>query len=227
MMWSSSGERDVAVVRQERAQTTRDAIIRGAAEIFESYGYGSASLSDIVQRSGVTKGSLYFHFASKEALAHAVIEEQHAIAFATGQVPSSPGGSAIEAMIGMSRRFGEQLLTEPIVRAGIRLTMEASMFDKPVISPYTDWMKQTEALIQLGIDQGEIRSTIDPTVLARYIVPAFTGVQMVSNLLTGREDVMDRIDDMWAFLLPALLPKETDEETISALLLGGQQLNLP
>lgn len=196
------------MVQQERAQTTREAIIRGAAEVFESYGYGSATLSDIIQRSGVTKGSLYFHFVSKEALAHAVVEAQHQLSFSSGKDPALQSDSAIETMMRVCRRFGEQLQTEPIVRAGIRLTLEASMFEKPVISPYTDWMKQFEVLIQRGIDDGEIRSTIDPAALAHFIVPAFTGVQMVSNLLTGHEDVLERINDMWTFLLPALRPEE-------------------
>lgn len=197
------------MARQERAEATRDQIIKGAAEVFDRQGYGSATLSDIIERSSVTKGALYFHFSSKEALAHAVVEAQHAISFGTGQLKAAAKGSAIETMQAHCRMFAEQLRTNPIVRAGVRLTLEASMMETPVISPYTDWMKEFESLIRQGIDDGEIRDTVDPAALAHYIIPSFTGVQMVSNILTGHEDVMERIDQMWSFLLPALLPPAT------------------
>ncbi|NQD86980.1 TetR/AcrR family transcriptional regulator, partial [Paenarthrobacter sp. CM16] len=38
----------------------------------------------------------------------------------------------------------------------------------------------------------------------RYLIASFTGVQMVSEVLTKREDVMARIEEMWEFMLPAL-----------------------
>ena len=63
----------MAKARQERAEVTREAILEGAAEAFDAAGFGSTSLSDISQRAGVTKGALYFHFPSKEALAHTLM----------------------------------------------------------------------------------------------------------------------------------------------------------
>ena len=49
------------MVQQARAQATRDAIVLGAAKVFERNGYGLASISDIAAASSVTKGALYFH----------------------------------------------------------------------------------------------------------------------------------------------------------------------
>ena len=73
------------MVRQDRAKATREAIINGAAAVFEEHGYGSASLTQVSEAAGVTKGALYFHFKSKDDLARAVIEEQHRIAVAAGE----------------------------------------------------------------------------------------------------------------------------------------------
>ena len=66
------------VAQQERARVTRATVIEGAARTFERLGYGNASLTDIAETAAVTKGALYFHFKSKEELAKAVIDEQHA-----------------------------------------------------------------------------------------------------------------------------------------------------
>ena len=38
-------------------------------------GFQSASLDTILASAGVTKGALYYHFNSKEALGYAVVEE--------------------------------------------------------------------------------------------------------------------------------------------------------
>src|SRR5919199_4567715 len=60
---------------QPRAQATRQAILTAAAEHFGRNGYYGTSLDSVLADSGGTKGALYFHFASKEALARAVIAE--------------------------------------------------------------------------------------------------------------------------------------------------------
>ena len=64
------------MARQERAVRTRHAVIRAAAEVFAERGYAAATIAEILDRAGVTKGALYFHFDSKEALARGVIEAQ-------------------------------------------------------------------------------------------------------------------------------------------------------
>lgn len=58
---------------EERARTTRQALISAARQRFESDGYSAVNLDDISDLAGVTKGALYHHFATKQALYDAVI----------------------------------------------------------------------------------------------------------------------------------------------------------
>jgi AcrR family transcriptional regulator len=60
--------------RQARALATRERILDAAAHEFAAEGYHAASLSKILERSGVTRGAMYFHFASKEAMGRAVAD---------------------------------------------------------------------------------------------------------------------------------------------------------
>ncbi len=62
------------MVRQLRAEATRAAALRAAADLFLDVGHANATLSQVSAQSGVTKGALYFHFASKEELARAIVE---------------------------------------------------------------------------------------------------------------------------------------------------------
>lgn len=60
---------------QQRAIKTRAAVIAAAAHEFADRGYAGASINSIIANSPATKGALYFHFPSKEALAQAVLED--------------------------------------------------------------------------------------------------------------------------------------------------------
>src|SRR5450830_1899555 len=193
------------MVLQDRAKATRAAIIAGAAAVFEEHGYGSTSLTQVADASGVTKGAMYFHYQAKDVLARAVIEEQHRISAVEGERILAQNLPALTAMILMCGTFGLQLVHEPVVRAGIRLTFEATSFGPPVREPYDDWIAMMEQLAERAQAERQIRPSINAGAFARYLVASFTGVQMVSGVLTDRVDVMQRIEEMWEILLPVIL----------------------
>jgi AcrR family transcriptional regulator len=60
--------------RQERARATVDAILAATARILVKEGYDRASTNKIAEAAGVSVGSLYQYFPSKEALVAALIE---------------------------------------------------------------------------------------------------------------------------------------------------------
>ncbi len=59
---------------QKRAQTTVEELLTAAAQIFEAWGYASGTTNRIAQRAGVSIGTLYQYFPSKEAIAVALLE---------------------------------------------------------------------------------------------------------------------------------------------------------
>jgi AcrR family transcriptional regulator len=64
--------------RQARAQATVDAIVQATAQVLTEEGYDRASTNRIAQAAGVSIGSLYQYFPSKEALVSALVEEHTA-----------------------------------------------------------------------------------------------------------------------------------------------------
>ncbi|HWA65077.1 MAG TPA: TetR/AcrR family transcriptional regulator [Mycobacteriales bacterium] len=58
---------------ERRRQLTRDALIAAAADVFTRKGFQAASLEEIADTAGFTKGAIYSNFGSKEELLHAVI----------------------------------------------------------------------------------------------------------------------------------------------------------
>ena len=55
-------------------QDARERLVAVAAELFGERGYHQTSTEEIVRRSGVTRGSLYHHFADKSALFEEVFD---------------------------------------------------------------------------------------------------------------------------------------------------------
>ncbi|MDX3541043.1 TetR/AcrR family transcriptional regulator, partial [Streptomyces sp. MB09-01] len=106
---SDLGDEYVARARQERAEITRQAILDGAATAFDRGGFEGTSLSDVVRHAGVTKGALYFHFPSKEALARTLMDEQFQVA---AHVPTieNPG---LQTVIDLTHQMAPKTLPEP------------------------------------------------------------------------------------------------------------------
>jgi AcrR family transcriptional regulator len=207
---------------QQRARVTKGSILSGAAAVFEEVGYGCASLATVAERAGVTKGALYFHFGSKEDLALAVIQAQHALLTEDARRAALSGRDALSTMIMICGSFVRQLVREPVVRAGVRLTLEASAFGQHVAVPYHDWIRTMESLTRQGQAKGEIKDVVDAAVFARYLVSSFTGVQMLSAILTERADVLERIEDMWSILLPSLVAESKEDEFLELVRLSVQ-----
>ncbi len=57
-----------------KAEKTREYIIEKAAPIFNKKGYSGTSLNDLIQATGLTKGSIYGNFQNKDEVASAVFD---------------------------------------------------------------------------------------------------------------------------------------------------------
>ena len=60
---------------KEEAEQTRARILASALDLFSSNGYSRTTLTDVASRLGMTKGAVYWHFTSKEALLMALVDE--------------------------------------------------------------------------------------------------------------------------------------------------------
>lgn len=201
------------MIVQQRAENTRQAVLLGAAVSFEKHGYGTASLSTILAHAGVTKGAMYFHFSSKEELAHAVIDAQHQLAMDGVRAITAEVPRALDSMICVSQEMARQLLEEPMARGGMRLTLEIGSMQGPVQRPYRDWIDSIQLLADRAAEEGDLADGVDTEALAKFVVGAFTGVQTLSEVLSGRADLYARLSDMWQLLLPSITDPAALERT--------------
>ncbi|MEV1010913.1 ScbR family autoregulator-binding transcription factor [Streptomyces sp. NPDC049881] len=184
---------------QQRALRTRRRVIEAAAAIFDEQGYASASITDILRAAGVTKGALYFHFDSKEALARSVMAEQRRSVILTDT------GLHTQTVIDLTHGVARSFAQDTLLRASFRLTVEQGVLGDSDPGLYQWWTDLCRGQLALARDHGELRSGAAPEALANMIVGSFTGVQLLSAVSSGRADVVDRLTAWWKIALPGMV----------------------
>ena len=127
---------------RDKAARTRSQLIRSAATVFAEHGCSGAKLSCISADAGVSRGALYFHFPSKEALADAV-EAAAAERFAevTGQDDDNGGRDLSRAV----RTFADLYRRDVIFRAGVLLSCEKDR--KSTVNLIQRWEEYVSAAV--------------------------------------------------------------------------------
>lgn len=188
--------------RQERAERTREALLRAAAETFDESGYAGAGLNRILARAGVTTGAMYFHFKSKEDLARAVIVEQAA------ELDFPRDHSGLQQLLDMCQYLAVEMQNNVLFRAGVRLAVEQNEAELLDYSIYDWWADQFREQLVKAREKGQLLPDVDEVAFAQVLVGAYTGTQIMARLSSGRADLPERISTMWRCLLPAIAPPE-------------------
>ena len=99
---------------QERSRTRRQRLLDAALEVFSQRGYSETAIDDVARASDTSKGGLYFHFPSKQALFLALLDEASQAlllrverAMAQEPEPLARGAAALREAL---RAFGEHRL---------------------------------------------------------------------------------------------------------------------
>lgn len=190
------------MAQQARAIRTRRMILQAAAEVFDEFGYEGASTTEIIARGGFTRGALYFHFPSKEALAEAVMAAQ-----SESLVPPVRK-IRVQAVIDLTLLFAERLRTDAVLRAAVRLGVDQASIKNPNRAPYQEPINLIEELLKEAGDRGELLPGVDPEEVAGILVGAFTGIQIMSQVYERRQALPGRIAVLWKYLLPSLAVPE-------------------
>jgi AcrR family transcriptional regulator len=192
------------MARQARAEATRKKIINAAVDLFADVGYQSTGLGDIIERAEMTKGALYYHFDSKEALATAIIDEGATTALTAFRNIGEPSAPALENMIHGVFVVADLIRTDKTVRIGAQLLRAFGKFNEATVQAQSHLLAKMVNQARQAIVQGDLRDDLDPAAVGEVIVGAMLGAEMLSNLSSGGADLIERIARAWTLLLPAV-----------------------
>jgi len=161
-------------------ERTRERLLQAASrEIYRS-GFQSASLDTILASAGVTKGALYYHFKSKEALGYAVVEEVIAPDVRGKWVrPLQSVRDPIDALIGAVQRIP---VRPEDVRGGCSLNNLAQEmsplhagFRKRLETIFDAWREAVASTLREGQTHGSVRRDVKPNDAAGLLIAMVEG----------------------------------------------------
>jgi AcrR family transcriptional regulator len=151
-----------ALHRQRRKDARPQELLEAALSLFVEKGFAATRSEEVAQRAGVSKGTLYLYFPSKEELMKAVIHHTLSADIANGrQTLLDHQGSATEALTELLPAWWETVFDSPssgvfkLILNEVRNFPDiAEFYAHEVIAPGCDVIAQ---LLQRGIDRGEFR----------------------------------------------------------------------
>jgi AcrR family transcriptional regulator len=180
-----------------RSTQTRAKLLRAAAEVFDREGFAGSSLTAVCARANVSKGALYCHFRSKEALGVAIVEEQSLLWHRLRDEQLAVEQSPVQALIAMSFEFVRRLDTDLTVRVSAKLLREAVFFDVVAAAQVVGWIAVVRELLSLAQERGELRAGVNVRHAAEQIVAELLGLQFVAQALSGGTDLRTRLARVW------------------------------
>jgi AcrR family transcriptional regulator len=192
--------------RVEQGQATRAALIELATELFATNGYDATAIPAVLDAAGVSRGALYHHFESKEALFEAVLESVEAQAMV--KVTRAARG-ATDPLDGLRRGCSAYLAMcrDPVVR-------QISLIDAPAVVGWQRWREIDEqhafGLVKAAIAAIAADGRVKPElvdVMAHMVLAALLEVALlVARADEGRLAIrrgQEAIDELLTALLAA------------------------
>lgn len=197
------------MARQARSTVTRRKIIAAAVDLFSEIGYPATGLGDIIERAEMTKGALYYHFNSKEALAEAIIEESGAGILAVFRTISESSSPALENIIHGLFVVADFTAADKPARIGVQLLRTFTGLNEATTRVYAGWLDELTEQIGQAAAEGDIRADLDTKGAAEVLLGAMLGAEALSRAATTGTDMRQRIARTWELLLPATVSGES------------------
>ncbi|HEX9316612.1 MAG TPA: ScbR family autoregulator-binding transcription factor [Actinomycetota bacterium] len=189
-----------------RGDVTRERILEAAAQAFDRRGYLGVNLNDVVQELGLTKGALYHFFPNKERLAVEIVRRHFAGWDRLASKVPGEHDNLVDALIDMSYRVGRNYQNDSFTRAAVRLQNERNLIRTELPEPFVGWIERVTQLLETAKARGQVRTSVDSAAAAQLMVSFFYGAQAVSEHLTDRKDLLERLDTFWELMEPSLRP---------------------
>ena len=157
-------ERSTEPRRRRKAERPQE-IIEAAFAEFSRNGYATTTLDQIAERAGVTKGTIYVYFESKEHLFISMVREFTKPTMETVQdMFKTHDGSTADLLRAQFSFIYEHLVEDRRRREVVRMLIAeaprfpelADRYHAEILRPCLDMLRQA---IQRGVDRGEIRNS--------------------------------------------------------------------
>ena len=169
-------------------ERTRERLLQaGYREVYRS-GFQSASIDTILAAANVTKGALYHHFESKEALGHAIIDEVIATFLRDNwllPLQRSEDKDSIDALIDIVQAIPARPRDLkggcPLANLAQEMSQLDEQFRKRLEAMFQAWQEGVAMALRRGQSQGTVRRDLVPEEAASFLIAMVEGYEVLAK----------------------------------------------
>lgn len=188
-----------------KALKTKEYIVQQTADLFNQKGFSGTSLSDIENQTRLTKGCIYGNFENKDALAIAVFQHNlnqvnDIVNQTLDKEPTITG--KLFAYLQLYVHFNSHPFPKggcPVLNTAAEADDTHPLLNKLAQRAVKDWQKSISALVQQGIDMGELNPAVNARHFAITMIAMIEGAMLLANLYKSnhyRVVVMEQLKEL-------------------------------
>ena len=167
-------------------ERTRERLLQAAFREVRKSGFQGAGINTILAATNVTKGALYHHFDSKEALGYAIVDEIIAKMVRDRWLhPLLSHGQPIDILIGIVRRTparpADVRESCPLLNLSQEMSPLDEQFRKRLETVFLAWQEGVATLLRKGQSQGTVRRDLNADEAASFLVAMVEGYEVLAK----------------------------------------------
>ncbi|WP_198399931.1 TetR/AcrR family transcriptional regulator [Bradyrhizobium yuanmingense] len=203
-------KRKKRLTNSEHRELSMSAVLAAAEFLFVTQGYTGTTTERIGELAGLTKGSVYFYYGTKEGVLLELLNRVHAnILVPTVQLLRNESSSPIERITALLERTGNTALEHPgsmllPILVSIELAGSESEAARRVSAGYNRIAREIRNVLELGQASGVFRSDLDSADMARLLISICDGMMLECLRQNLRIDVQRLVRALRAVILSGL-----------------------
>ncbi|MHA7609764.1 TetR/AcrR family transcriptional regulator [Elizabethkingia meningoseptica] len=183
-----------------KAEKTKLFIIEKTASMFNTKGYAATSLSDITEATGLTKGSVYGNFSSKDEVVVEAFKYNTARLYKGFESAMSGRNNANErltAFIEFYRNNWKKIYSTggcPMLNAATEADNHLLFLKKTVKQYFIIWQKRITRIIEEGKEEGIFRTDTDSEKYAYTIMMLIEGGVLLAGTMDDAAHLNTALD---------------------------------
>lgn len=168
--------------RKEQAAETKRKLYESAGQLFSQYDFEDVTVDAIVEAAGVSKGTFYVHFESKDALIASYLSDYVSSVDAEYKVhlDSLPAGTKASDMILSLIAKIADVLTDTIgynrMKVAYKVQLMGDVNMEAILGYNRELYKMFDDVLGLGMERGEFNISLSVDVLVKHFVMAIRGL---------------------------------------------------
>ena len=207
-------KKETSNYKNKKGEETKRKLLKSATQLFEKYDFTNVTVDAIVHAAGVSKGTFYIYFESKDALIANILSDYVTVVdseYKNHLGSITPGTKADDIMLSLIAKISD-VLVNTIGRDNMSIIYKLQLdktFNTDSIKGYNrDLYQIFSDVIQLGLNQGIFNTKIPLQTITNHFVMAIRGISYEWCIRYPNFDLKEQALLHFQFLLKGIAVKK-------------------